>query len=400
MRIVVVSPALPLPFGETAARGLYAVVREMAARRHEVACLVCSSEGQEMAEDARARLNSPRIALKYFSLQPDANLLRRKWRNFRHPYSELAYAGKLKEALANEIKKGYDVLHLEHLWTGWLGLNLARSVLNIINLDIIDWQKRTDFSLYERKVFFQMRRATRLILRANSNFVALTERLRAKVLELAPGARCWVVPFTIDASLYSVQDDPVEPVVGMIGSMNWFPSRSAAERLLSRIWPLIKQRRPDARLLICGWNAKKYLGRLLPLPDIQVEENIPHPLDFFRRTSVLVYAPPTASGMKVKVMEAMAYGVPVVTNAEGVEGLDCANGEECFVEENDRALAERAMELLGNGDLRNRMRKRARALIEGRYSPKRVVGQLLEVYEAIRKQGNTPGDKCPASQHS
>lgn len=337
-----------------------------------------------MAEDARARLSSPRISLRYFSLLPDANLLRRKWRSLRRPFSELAYAGKLKEALANEIRKGYDVLHLEHLWTGWLGLNLARSVVNIINLDIIDWQNRTDFSLYERKAFFQMRRGTRLLLRANSNFVTLTERLRAKVLELAPGARCWVVPFAIDASLYSVQADVVEPVVGMIGSMNWFPSRSAVERLVNRIWPLIKQRRPDARLLICGWNAKKYLDRLLPLPDVQVEENISHPLDFFRRTAVLVYAPPAVSGMKVKVMEAMAYGVPVVTNSEGVDGLACANGEECFVEEDDHALAERAVELLGDGNLRNRMRSRARALIEERYSPERAVGQLLKVYEAVR----------------
>lgn len=337
-----------------------------------------------MAE-ARELLDSPRIAIKFFPLRTDSNVFRRKWRNAWRPFSELMYVRELNNALANELKKGYDVLHLEHLWTGWMGMGVARSLLNIHHLEIVDWEDRTNLSLYERKALFQMWRGTRQILRGTSYVRAFTERLRAKTLELAPASRCWVVPFALDSSLYPMQPMAVEPVVGMIGSMHWLPSRAAAERLLCRIWPLIKRSRPDARLLICGWNARRYLNRFLPLADVQLEENLADPVEFFRRVAVMVYAPLKGSGMKIKVMESMAYGAPVVTNGEGAEGLDCANREECFVEEDDHALAERAVELLGDGDLRNRMRSRARALIEGRYSPKRVVGQLLEVYDAIRK---------------
>lgn len=306
------------------------------------------------------------------------------WHSGWRPLGELSRIPSLNQALASELRKGYDVLHLEHLWTGWVGLGLARSLLSIHCFEIIDWEHRTGLSLYERKALFQMRRATRLILRATPHITADTERLKAKALELAPTSRCSVVPHTVDPCLYPLQPPAARPVVGMIGSMHWFPSRSAAERLLLRIWPIIKQKRPDASLLICGWNARKYLGRFLPLADVQVEENVSTPLEFFGRAALLVYAPYTGSGMKIKVMESMAYGVPVVTNAEGVEGLDCANGEDCFVHEDDRALAERAVELLGDSDLRERVRARARALIQERYAPERVVGQLLGVYEEIR----------------
>jgi glycosyltransferase involved in cell wall biosynthesis len=360
------------------------LVRELARRRHEVVYLVSSGDEERLAGEARQLLNSSRIAIKFFPLRVESNVLRRKWRSVWRPFSELARVRALNEALATELRDGYDVLHLEHLWTGWLGLGRARSLLNIHHFEIIDWEDRTGLSFYERKALFQMRRATRLILQGTSRVRAFTERIKAKVLELAPTTQCWVVPNALDASLYPMQPRATEPVVGMIGSMHWFPSRSAAERLLRCIWPIIKQKRPDARLLICGWNARNYLSRFLPLPDVQVEENLSDPVEFFRQVALLVYAPLRGSGMKRKVMESMAYGVPVVTNSEGAEGIEGENGGDCFVHEDDEALADCAVELLAGGDLRERVRRRARALIEDRYSPARVVGQLLDVYDAIR----------------
>ena len=74
-----------------------------------------------------------------------------------------------------------------------------------------------------------------------------------------PKGRYWVVPFALDTSLYLMSPMVQEPVLGMIGSMHWVPSRSAAERLITRIWPLVKLRVPKAKLFVAGWNAKKYL---------------------------------------------------------------------------------------------------------------------------------------------
>lgn len=383
MRIVIVSPALPLPLRETPARWLYVLVRELASRRHEVVCLVCSSEEERLAREARELLNSSTTTVKFFPRRADSNIVRRKWRNAWRPFGELTRVRSLKEALAGELRKGYDILHLEHLWTGWFGLGVARSLLNIHHFEIIDWEDRTHLSLLERKTLLQMWRATRLILRGTTCVRAFSERLRTKALEFAPTARCWVVPFSLDSSLYPMLPAAAEPVVGMIGSMHWEPSRWAAERLLLRIWPIVRQKRPDARLLICGWNARKYLERYLPMPGVRIEENLSDPIEFFRQAAVLVYAPPKGSGMKIKLMESMAYGVPVVTNAEGAEGLDCTDGVDCFVQEDDLGLAECVSQLLGDAEFREKLRIRARALIQERYSPERVVGQLLNVYDAM-----------------
>ncbi len=87
--------------------------------------------------------------------------------------------------------------------------------------------------------------------------------------------------------------------------------------------------------------------------------------------------------MKVKVLEAMAWGIPVVTTTDGVEGIEAIDGEHCFVADEDAMIAQRVIELLRNADLRRSFRKRARALIEDQHSPVPVVDRLERVYQRL-----------------
>src|SRR5262249_56825698 len=106
-----------------------------------------------------------------------------------------------------------------------------------------------------------------------------------------------------------------------------------------------------------------------------IEENLPSPTDFFSRTAVLAYAPGRGSGMKIKVMEAMAFGVPVVTTAEGVEGMDVTSGEQALVAEDDATIAAHVCALLEDRGARLRIREAARELLEGRYTAAPVMAR-------------------------
>ena len=87
--------------------------------------------------------------------------------------------------------------------------------------------------------------------------------------------------------------------------------------------------------------------------------------------------------MKVKVLEAMAWGIPVVTTTAGVEGIEVVDGEHCFVADEDTVISQRVIELLGNAGLRRSFRQRARALIEEQHSPVPVVDRLERVYQVL-----------------
>jgi glycosyltransferase involved in cell wall biosynthesis len=312
-------------------------------------------------------------------------VLLRKWRSLRRPFSETLYAQGLARALERHTTGGFDVLHLEQLWSGWVGLGHPRALLNVHHFEVIDWEGRQPRSLGERKVLLQMQRATRRILEASRHVRVFTPRLLERARQVNPRAEYWVIPFALDVSLYPLQPLVTEPVVGLLGSMHWLPSRSAAERLITCIWPRVKRRVPSARLLVGGWNARRFLGRY-ERSDVTLVENVPHPTDFLSRLAVTAYAPVRGSGMKVKVLESMAYGVPVVTTAEGVEGLDYQDGVHCWVREDDEEIAEQVAVLLGDAGGRVAMREAARALVEERYSPRPVMDQMLAVYERVGRQ--------------
>jgi len=385
VRIVVVTPAVPHPFGDTAARWFYVLITELVARGHDVVAVVATEEPDERVAAARQWLSKAdgQLTLHLHRLKVDSVALRRKWQNLMRPRSELLQDSELTAVLGRELTKGYDVLHLEQMSTGWLGLNVPRALLNMHYFDVIDWSGRKNMTFAERKALWQAQRATNHLLHGTHNVRLLTPRLKEVAEAINPKGRYWVVPFALDTSLYLMPPMVEEPVVGLIGSMHWEPSRSAAERLIARIWPLVKQRVPRAKLFVAGWNAGKYLQKYSSQPDIELAENLAHPSEFFAKVAVMVYAPSRGSGMKVKVMESMAYGVPVVTTWEGVEGIDYENGRDCWVAETDEDLAGKTCRLLENSGARQQMRDAARTLIEDRYSPGPVVDKMMLVYQQL-----------------
>src|SRR5262249_46355415 len=140
---------------------------------------------------------------------------------------------------------------------------------------------------------------------------------------------------------------------------------------------------PRARLRIIGRNAGQFMERYGALADVQVFENVPAIEPYFRGLDVLLYAPAVGSGMKVKVLEAFAFGVPVVTNAEGVEGLPAVEGVHAGLAEDDDGLVERAVMLLQDSHRRHEQARRARELVENTCSPDRTVAQVAAVYDQM-----------------
>ncbi len=390
MKIIIVTPAVPHPFGDTAAKWYYVLIRELLKRGHQVVSITSSQDPPDRIRHAEQLLRegngSGNLTFRHHAWRSRYGTIRRKFNNFRRPFSEILMDCDFMEELKKQLSGGYDVLHLEQLFTGWVGLSLPGSLINIHHFEVIDWEGRKIQSAREKRALWQMQRATTQILRRSQNMRMFTPRLLEKAKTINPNARYWVLPFALDLTLYPVQPPVEEPVVGLIGSMHWIPSRSAGERLLSRIWPLVKRKMPGARLYIAGWNANKYLKKYLPMPDVVLEENLGHPTDFFSKVSVMAYAPSRGSGMKIKVLESMAYGVPVVTTWEGAEGIDYENGVHCWVEEEDEAIAERVCALLRDSDARNRMRDAARSLVEAKYSPSPVVDGMMGIYSDMARR--------------
>jgi glycosyltransferase involved in cell wall biosynthesis len=98
-----------------------------------------------------------------------------------------------------------------------------------------------------------------------------------------------------------------------------------------------------------------------------------------------VFAYPLAAGggLKGKVLEALAHGVPLVTTRAGIAGVEAKHGLQAFIEDDNDQFAERVVELLEHPDLRRRLAEAGRMLVEERYAPGPVVDQIESVYRTV-----------------
>ena len=384
LRIVLVMIEPPDPFGNAASRWFYVLMRELVARGHRLTAFAACSKLTEISR-CRVLFPAPAYDLRLYPF-PARSGISAKLATLRRPFSYM-FSDVLQRDLDAELAAGFDILHLEQLWSGWVGLrHTDRAVVNVLSLYGIDLADATASGFSGRVNRWQMLWAERHLLSRYPRFITLSERLEAGIRKLAPTARVNVVPLGIDPANYPyIPDDrrPVAPVVSVIGSMGWYPSRSAAERLLTRLWPEIKRRVPAATCQVVGWDAKSALRPFAGTPDVMIEENVPDTRPYFERTAVLVYAPVRGSGMKVKVLEAFGYGVPVVTTSEGAEGIPALDGVHAGVCEDDAGLIDRTVHLLTDSAAQNRQRALARTLLEEHCGPGPTVDGVERVYAEL-----------------
>ena len=109
-----------------------------------------------------------------------------------------------------------------------------------------------------------------------------------------------------------------EPRALLLANWEWPPNAAALASLL-REWPAVRERVPAAHLLLAGWGLDD-MG-VGSIPGVELVGAVPTVADALSMASVFAFPCPPSSGPKVKVLEALAHGVPVVTNEYGAEGL-------------------------------------------------------------------------------
>src|SRR5258707_15898978 len=136
LRIIVVMIEPPLPFGNAAARWYYVLLKGLAERGYRVTAFATCSKPQEI-EEAKQLFPAPAYDLRCYP-HPHRSGPGAKWETLRRPYSYM-FSPQFQNDLETELACGFDGLHLEQLWSGWMGRYHAhRALVNVLNLLSID----------------------------------------------------------------------------------------------------------------------------------------------------------------------------------------------------------------------------------------------------------------------
>ena len=308
----------------------------------------------------------------------------------RWPYPELLYrsadlARRVAEGAAAE-EPAWVIAHSYHV--GPVALESGRpSWVDFHNVESEIWDRMAVTASRAGHRFFARWQAPRvraletsLLLRANGSS-CVSRRDAAAFAVLSPGAEPVVVPNGVDLERYTFRSAPaLSERVFFVGDLSWKPNAEAVRWFARAVWPLLAARRPRAVLEILGRNPPADLRALAAgrfTFAVESGDTRPH----WREAAVAVVPLLAGGGTRLKILEAAACGVPVVSTSVGAEGLSFVNGEEILLRDDPAEFAEAAALLLADPEARRRQAAIARARVDREYGWRAIAERFAGLLE-------------------
>lgn len=170
-----------------------------------------------------------------------------------------------------------------------------------------------------------------------------------------------------------------------VGSFGHAPNRSGARLLLETVWPRVRAARPDACLDLAGRGSAEFLANLGDVGEwrrrgVTAHGYVDDLAPLFRNCRAFAAPLNEGGGIKIKVLEAMARGVPVVTTPVGAEGIARADGAAILVAPPDPEFAEALLRVAGDDELARALADGGRRLMEEQFGWEAITARLTRIY--------------------
>lgn len=196
-----------------------------------------------------------------------------------------------------------------------------------------------------------------------------------------------VIPIAVDTNLIQpVAREENSLNILTMGTLYYPPNADGIRWFVQNVFPLIRQKMPKVTLTIIGKNPPKDFVHLAENPQKSgvavtgfVEELDP----YFAKSALMVIPVRAGGGMRVRILEAFARAMPVITTTIGLEGIHAEPGKDVLVEDNPEDFAQSVTDLLQDKALQEKLSINGRRLVENKYDWQVVLGELDRIYEKL-----------------
>ena len=194
-------------------------------------------------------------------------------------------------------------------------------------------------------------------------------------------------PHGVDVERFRPRPEAEEPdVVVMSGVMCVATNVAAALWFLSRVWPIIRAARPDARFFLVGRDPTPALLAHHGKNGVEITGTVDEPADWIARATVCVVPIRAAAGLQNKLLEALAMGKAVVATPEANEGIQAAAGRDLLLVGPPEAFAATVLDLLADAPRRRALGKGGRDFIEAKWTWEAPFLILEQSFLALRDE--------------
>jgi polysaccharide biosynthesis protein PslH len=219
--------------------------------------------------------------------------------------------------------------------------------------------------------------------------VVTSEREVEPIRSRAPETPVVVVPNAVDVDHFTPTDTPVEPhTVLFTGTLNYRPNLDGVRYLIDEVWPLVRDRYPDARLTLTG-RSDGVDTRSLMRPGVEFMGEVPDIRSCLGAAAVVAVPIRFGGGTRLKVVEGLAMGKAMVSTTLGCEGVAVRDGQHLLIADDAAAFASKIGDVFENPALGHVLGRAGRRLIETQYSWELAGARLEALYNQIA--GEQPG---------
>jgi len=401
LKILVVSPYIPAETGHGSWIRTHNLMKALA-KTHELHLLAFSNMAQQktgksplfkkthiIKKNVRPLGEQSKLRIVAGVLSPKPYLI-----NINHSKK---MAEKLGELLSRER---FDIIYFNQLQmaqyrTQVEGIPCVLDQHNIETHYIYSYVKSRKNPLLKALAYFEYLKTkafeSRTCKEFNKVFV-VSEADREYLQQICPEANSSVIENGVDLNYFKYQQNEKSGNnILFVGVLDKIANCEAVHFFHKQVWPKIKEKIPDASFFVVGKNPAKSI-REIEGNGVKVTGFVKDVREFYQISKVAVVPLFCGGGTKIKIIEAMALGTPVVSTTKGIEGLDVSNNVNILVADSAEEFAEKTIALLKSEELRNKLGQKARAIVEADYEWKKIGQKLVKEIDTICLKEVTEND--------
>jgi glycosyltransferase involved in cell wall biosynthesis len=224
--------------------------------------------------------------------------------------------------------------------------------------------------------------------RALSEFdahIAVSEHDAEALRDVNPSAKVFVIENGVESSYYAA-DGSVSAArnrIVFVGSMDYHANVEGVVTFARHVWPAVHQHKPELVFTIVGKDPAPAVRELSSINGIEVTGSVADVRPYYREAIAAVVPLNVGGGSRLKILEAMAAGVPVVSTTLGAEGLDVRDGENILIADGADQFAKTVRDLRDDKACRDRIIAGGRALVLESYDWSHLGTKLIDSYQQL-----------------
>lgn len=303
-------------------------------------------------------------------------------------------------------ERSYDLVHCDHLHTAQYGL-LAKEefglpvVLTAHNVETVLWEGASHMEHnLAKKIYYHLQRWKMRAYEAQAvsrldGCIVLSSQDAKRMERLNPRIKPIVIPPGVDTGYFQpVYMQEETGAVVFVGAMEWPPNANGILWFHKWVWPKVKKASPGTKLYIVGGRPSRAVQRLGNDPDVVVTGFVTDVRDYLSRAQVFIAPLLMGSGVRIKILNALAMGRAVVSTPLGCEGISLTNGENIWIAETAGDFAQKVTHLLEDEVKRRHLGQAGLQLVQNHYRWDRVAESIEKLYQQVtfvRGRGSIPG---------